>query len=176
MAAACRQDPSYLSCLPFSSYSRSLQVFAGHSGSVTCGAFTPDGKSVCTGSADSTLRLWNPRSGECTHTVQGFGYHTAALTCMDMAQNEALVVTGSEDGSSRLVSTATGKVAATLAGHSDSVETVRFCNAMPFVASGSVDGHVVVWDLQVRLLPTPFLPECSARHSSVRRARARGSG
>ena len=29
-----------------------LQVFAGHSGPVTCGSFTPDGKAVCTASAD----------------------------------------------------------------------------------------------------------------------------
>lgn len=48
------------------------QVFSGHSGPVTCGSFTPDGKGVVTGGGegDASLRLWNPKTGECTLTVQ----------------------------------------------------------------------------------------------------------
>jgi hypothetical protein len=34
------------------------QVFAGHSGAVCCGAFTPDGRSVCTASADGRHGHW----------------------------------------------------------------------------------------------------------------------
>jgi WD40 repeat protein len=49
-----------------------LQVFSGHSGPVVCGAFTPDGKAVVTGGGenDCSLRVWNPKTGECTVTVQ----------------------------------------------------------------------------------------------------------
>lgn len=47
-------------------------MFSGHSGPVTCGSFTPDGKGVVTGGGegDASLRLWNPKTGECTLTVQ----------------------------------------------------------------------------------------------------------
>ncbi|CAO2826852.1 unnamed protein product [Amaranthus hypochondriacus] len=41
-----------------------LGVFCGHRGAVTCGDFTPNGKSICTGSLDGTFRIWNPRTGE----------------------------------------------------------------------------------------------------------------
>ena len=33
-----------------------MQVFAGHEGAVTCGIFTPDGRSVVTGGADATVQ------------------------------------------------------------------------------------------------------------------------
>lgn len=75
--------------------------FNGHAGSVTCGDFTPDGsnlssswhstvminimhfyifyffslgtlgRTICTGSDDATLRIWNPKSGESIHVVRG---------------------------------------------------------------------------------------------------------
>lgn len=48
-----------------------MQVFAGHDGGVTCGAFTPDGKAVVTGGEDGTLRVWSPKNGTCTHTFVG---------------------------------------------------------------------------------------------------------
>ena len=56
-----------------------LQVFSGHNGSVRCGGFTPDGKSLVTGGGenDASLRLWNPKNGSCTASVQGHGFHPA---------------------------------------------------------------------------------------------------
>ena len=48
------------------------QVFSGHSGAVTAGAFTPDGKMVVSvgGEGDGSLRVWNPKTGECTGHLQ----------------------------------------------------------------------------------------------------------
>ena len=128
-----------------------MQVFAGHSGALSCGMFTPDGRAVVTGSLDCSLRLWSPRSGECTSTTSGFGFHEAALTCLDCHAVDALVATGSEDGTAKFVNTGTGKVAGTLKGHNGSVECLRFCDVLPFVATGGVDGSLILWDIQVRL-------------------------
>jgi WD40 repeat protein len=50
-----------------------MQSFFGHHDSVTCGRFTPDGKGLVTGSLDGTVRMWNPRSGECTQKVRNKG-------------------------------------------------------------------------------------------------------
>lgn len=57
---------------------RRPQVLSGHSGPVTCGAFTPDGKFIVTGGGDgdASLRAWNPRTGEGTCTIQGHPFHT----------------------------------------------------------------------------------------------------
>ena len=56
-----------------------MQVFSGHTGAVRCGGFTPDGKAVVTGGGegDATLKVWDPKSGNCTGTVQGYGFHEA---------------------------------------------------------------------------------------------------
>jgi len=40
-----------------------LQVFVGHEGGVTAGAFTPDGKSAVSAGQDGTCRVWHPRRG-----------------------------------------------------------------------------------------------------------------
>ena len=48
-----------------------MNVFAGHEDAVSCGGFTGSGKAIVTGSADSTVRLWNPKTGTCTHTFAG---------------------------------------------------------------------------------------------------------
>ena len=122
------------------------QVFAGHAGPVTCGGFTPDGKAIVTASEDSSLRLWNPRSGECSLTVTGYPFHTAGITCLDM-DTAGNALTGSQDGTVKLVSLASGKVAATLAGHSASVEAAALCDCAPYAASGGQDGVALVWDL-----------------------------
>lgn len=49
----------------------------------------------------------------------------------------------------------------TLTGHTASVETVGFCDALPYAATGSVDTHVLLWDLTVR--PDPVLPRTAAQ-------------
>lgn len=55
------------------------QVLTGHHGAVACGSFTPDGKQVVTGGGegDASLRVWSPKTGECTCIVQGHGFHKA---------------------------------------------------------------------------------------------------
>lgn len=56
-----------------------MQVFSGHSGPVTAGVFTPDGKSIVSvgGEEDSSLRVWSPKTGECTLCIQGPTFHEA---------------------------------------------------------------------------------------------------
>ena len=45
-----------------------MQVFSGHSGPVTCGGFSSDGKFVVTASVDGTAKVWNPKNGKCRHS------------------------------------------------------------------------------------------------------------
>ncbi|KAJ0922590.1 putative transcription factor WD40-like family [Helianthus annuus] len=88
----------------------SFHIFTGHTG-----------KTICTGSDDASLRVWNPRTGENIHVVKGHYYHTEGLTCLTIIADSSLVLTGSKDGSSvHIVNIATGKVVSSLASHSDS--------------------------------------------------------
>ncbi|CAN0896871.1 Angio-associated migratory cell protein [Linum grandiflorum] len=127
-----------------------LSVFYGHGGPVTCGDFTPDGKTVCTGSADMTLRIWNPRTGESIHAVRGHPYHTAGLTCLAITSDSTLALTGAMDGSVKIVNIVTGKVVSTLSSHSDSVNCISLSNSssFPWAATGGRDQQLVIWDLE----------------------------
>ena len=125
-----------------------MQMFGGHGGPVTCGAFLPDGKSLVTGSADGTLKWWDPRTAQCTHTFEGdFEFHEQMVTALDCHPDSNLVLTGGADGRVCLVNLANRKVAAKLQGHADGVEAVRLCGTLPLAASGGLDGKAFVWDL-----------------------------
>ena len=47
-----------------------MQVFVGHESAVTAGCFTPNGKLAVTASADGTLRVWAPKTGQAKHVVR----------------------------------------------------------------------------------------------------------
>src|SRR5947207_1852092 len=43
----------------------------GHSGTVEALAFSPDGKTLASGSRDYTIRLWDPQTGVLKQTLVG---------------------------------------------------------------------------------------------------------
>lgn len=95
-------------------------MFTGHRGPVTAGAFTLDGKAVVTagGEGDASLRVWNPKTGECTLTVSGHPFHEEGITCLALhgAGDAGAALTGSSDGSVRVTNTHNGRVIASPAG------------------------------------------------------------
>ncbi|KMT10369.1 hypothetical protein BVRB_5g115000 [Beta vulgaris subsp. vulgaris] len=123
-----------------------LNVLCGHSQSVTCGDFTPDGKSICTGSLDATLRIWNPRSGQST-VAKGY-MHASALSCLAYTSDSTLALTGAENGFVSVVNIAKGKVTSSVSSHSSSVQCIGISSSMPWVATGGADEKLVIWDLQ----------------------------
>jgi len=134
-----------------------MQVFSGHAGPIACGGFTPDGKSVVTGGGDgdSSLKIWEPKTGECRGTVMGpHDFHTLGLTCLDVHEDSSVVITGGEDSAVRLVNIAgTGRVVGKLlGGHTEensSIEGVAFVKQLPLAVSVGIDGKLVSWDVGV---------------------------
>lgn len=143
---------------------RCLQVFVGHESSVTCGAFTPDGKWAVSGSGDGTVRIWAPRTGACRHTFRLGG----GVTCLAAGggSDGQLLLVGTEDGQAHVCHAGTLRTVASLrhfeppttgrmnddddeaAELPTSVEAVGFCpyNSQ-WCATGGADGLVKVWDL-----------------------------
>lgn len=86
-----------------------MQVFVGHEGSVTCGAFSASGKTIVTGSADGTVRLWNPKAAQAVHTFEGPGWDGAPVNSLAIANDSPLVAACCQDGVVRLVNLQTLK-------------------------------------------------------------------
>ncbi|KAK7259410.1 hypothetical protein RIF29_25017 [Crotalaria pallida] len=103
-----------------------LNKFVGHDDIVTCGDFTPDGKIICTGSDDASLRIWNPESGENIHVLQGLAFHREGLRCLAISPTSTLALTGSEDGNAHIVDITAGRVTDTLPSRSGCIECVGF--------------------------------------------------
>ena len=66
-------------------------------------ALSADGQLLATGSVDTTVRLWDTRSGECHAVLEGL---TAGVWGVAMSGDGRLVASGGADGTVRLWDTA----------------------------------------------------------------------
>lgn len=125
-----------------------MQIFAGHAGGVSCACWGFGGKLVVTGSDDKGVIVWNPRMGSPQQHFREV--HEAPIISICSHPESPIVVTGAEDATAKVLQIETGKMLAPLPGHIDSVEAVAFSNAQGnqvlLMASGSMDGKVIVWD------------------------------
>jgi Tol biopolymer transport system component len=116
----------------------------GHTSSVTAVAFSPDGKTVVSGSLDRTLRLWDVASVQSLRTLEG---HTYAVTAVAFSPDGKTVVSGSDDGTLRVWDVASVQSLRTLEGHTYAVTAVPYSPDGKTIVSGSYDGTLRVWDV-----------------------------
>lgn len=149
-----------------------MGLFSGHHAAISECAFTRDGKGALTASADGTVRLWQPKTGECFSSVTA--QEAGAVTCMHTHPNGSLLITGGEDGSACIVSIS-GDVpsraaklnrVSTLEGASMPIESVGFCPSQPIAAVASHDGHTRLYDVNTSTLRST----CAQTHRCTQHA------
>jgi ribosome assembly protein SQT1 len=139
-----------------------MQVFAGHTGAVQCGEFTPDGKRIVTACADGTLIFWDPRSPTPVFklTSEDARFDMSGITSLAVNPSSTLAVVGGASGSLRVISLSKGEVVGALGGHAEgeSVEAVQFVElpgtggGSGVVVTGGTDGKACIWDLSTMRL------------------------
>jgi WD40 repeat protein len=71
----------------------------GHTDSVPCVAFSPDGRRIATTSSDRTVKLWDSETGQEVLTLRD---HTASLSCVAFSPDGHRLVSGSIDHTARV--------------------------------------------------------------------------
>ncbi|MFD8889134.1 trypsin-like peptidase domain-containing protein [Streptomyces sp. NPDC059566] len=117
---------------------------SGHTAEVVAVAFSPDGRTFATGSADTTALVWDVATGKIRATLTG---HTDVVFSVAFSPDGRTLATGSGDNTVRLWDLATGKSRTTLTGHTDRVNAVAFSPDGRTLATGSHDNTVRLWDL-----------------------------
>ncbi|KIN98190.1 hypothetical protein M404DRAFT_158233 [Pisolithus tinctorius Marx 270] len=123
------------------------QALQGHTSLVNSVAFSPDGKTIVSGSDDKIVRIWNAGTGEqMGGPLQG---HMSWVQSVAFSPDGGRVASGSDDKTVRVWDVEKGmQIGGPLQGHTDWVQSVAFSPDSKRVVSGSYDNTVRVWDVE----------------------------
>ena len=127
-----------------------LQASQGQSGKTQIAEavdFAPDGKSLVTGSWDTTLRLWDTATGKL---VRDFVGHSAPVQSAAISPDGKTLASGDAEGKVMLFNCASGERLAVLRAHTDRCFGLAFSPNGKQLATAGWDRVVKIWDLQTR--------------------------
>ena len=122
-----------------------VDLLTGHTALVKGVAFSPDGKTIVSGSENSTIQLWDVDIAAYKVTLIG---HPEPVKCVTFSPDGKTIASGGEDSEIRLWNAHTGELERTLSGHTLWVISVAFSPDGNTIASGGWEGNIHLWDAE----------------------------
>jgi F-box/WD-40 domain protein MET30 len=128
----------------------SVKILKGHTNGITCLQYRDN--ILCTGSYDSTIRIWDMEEGKVIRILDG---HDEGVRCLQF--NDKQLVSGGLDGTVRIWDWTTGEpireplragLAPAPGTTPKGVLGVHFDG--PYLAAGSMDNNVYIWNTQTK--------------------------
>ncbi len=107
--------------------------------------FSPNGRMIASGSADSNAKLWRADSGK---QIRALMRHPSPVLCVAFSPDNNVLAVGAEDGTITLWDVNYKERIKTLRGHEGRVWSIRFSPDGSILASGSTDKTVRLWDMR----------------------------
>ncbi len=125
-------------------YKPELVIQTGHYDSVWAVTFSPDGKTLASGSDDKTVKLWNVETGQQLKSLEG---HTSFVNSVAFSPDGKTLASGSNDNSIKLWNVETGDPITSVS-HIYGVNSVAFSPDGKILASGSNDKTIRLWNVK----------------------------
>jgi len=116
----------------------------GHTWGVNCLAWTADGKTLISGSIDSSIRTWNTTTWQQINVLTG---HTDNVSAIALSPNGRILASASWDDTVRLWNLENGQPIGTPLQHPNNVECVSFSTDGKLLATGCTDSNAYSWDI-----------------------------
>lgn len=122
-----------------------MDTLVGHMAGISAVAWSPDSKTLATGSDDKAIRLWDRATGHPTIPRPLLGHHNYVY-CIAFSPKGNILASGSYDEAVFLWDVRAGRLMRSLPAHSDPVSGIDFCRDGTLVVSCSTDGLTRIWD------------------------------
>ena len=124
---------------------RQVATLSGHSSTILCMAFSPDGMHIVTGSEDTSARIWDVSSGR---QLVALDESTSSVWSVAFSPNGAEITAVAEDGAVIKYNSYIGEQCCepTKLDGLPAGTPMTYSAKTGFVASGGADGHVRVWN------------------------------
>jgi WD40 repeat protein len=138
----------------------------GHSFHVSIVVFSPNGKTLASGSFDGSVRLWDVETRQPLGQPLALAGDSFSIQSMAFSPDGKTLASGSFDGIVRLWNVETRQLLGELVNDSSSVYSVAFSPNGKLLASGNGDNTVRLWNIETkRVLSKPLVGHSSSVYS-----------